>query len=85
MFCGSVVRTPTSSGNSVPLFTDAQFISLFGRSFDKAKDCVCLMNGDGGATGVHFDGCTYLNGTIHATFAGNVGAAVRINYIVALA
>lgn len=39
--------------------------------------------GDGAATGVHVEGCTYQNGAWHAVFNTNIGSVpIRINFII---
>lgn len=42
-----------------------------------------VSNGDGAATGVHVEGCTYQNGAWHTVFNTNIGSVpIRINYII---
>ena len=44
------------------------------------------MNADGGACGVHIDGCTWIaNDGLYAVFDRAVNGSIRINYLVALA
>ena len=89
LFTGSVVRTVVAGADSVVVFTDAEFNSLFGRSINiSGGDFVGFFNGDARANDVHVDGSSYFwtDKSVYAvlnmsrTYALNI----RINYVVVL-
>lgn len=51
VICGSAVRNAIGL-SAVMLFSEEQFKAVAGRAFNNAKDCISVMNGDGGATSV---------------------------------
>lgn len=85
MFTGSKILNADS--NSSVLFSDAEFVRLFGRSFNRNVDVVLAMSGDGENIPVHVEGCTYLGNSksVYVTFDRMWGVAIRINYLVVLA
>lgn len=50
VYSGSIV-TSTWYGSEARLFTESEFSSMFGRSFDQSSDSISVMNGDGKAYG----------------------------------
>ena len=85
LFTGSKVLN--SSDSSCALFSRDEFTKLFGRAFNRDKDVVMAMNGDGVDIPVHVEGCTYLGNTgiVYVNFDRVWTGAIRINYAVALA
>lgn len=85
LFTGSKVLR--CSDDSCLLFSRDEFLKLFGRAFNRDKDVVMAMNGDGVVIPVHVEGCTYLSdtGDMYVNFDRKWDKAIRINYVVALA
>ena len=89
LFTGSVVRTVGAGADSVVVFTDAEFKSLFGRSINiSGGDFVGFFNGDARANDVHVDGSSYLSTdkSVYAVLNKNRTYAldIRLNYVVVL-
>lgn len=84
MTAGTKVLTAGKTGTSRQLFSNSEINSLLGVSnSSNGNTAVMVSNGDGAATGVHVEGCTYQNGAWHAVFNTNIGSApIRINYII---
>ena len=83
---GTCLATIPATADSVGVWTDSQFKSLFGRSFSTLSDTVVFMNGDAFANDVHVEGSQYYKGTIFANMnkTNNKLMTVRLNYIVVL-
>ena len=84
VYCGS--RIVNSTGVVAIVFTDSEFKSKFGRSFDFNKDYFGVMNGDTTAAGVCFTSSySPSSGSLYANIpTGNKSGNVRINWIVVL-
>lgn len=84
MTAGTKVLTAGNTGTSRQLFSNSEINSLLGVSNSSNRNtAVMVSNGDGAATGVHVEGCTYQNGAWHAVFNAKVGTGqIRINYII---
>lgn len=84
MTAGTKVLTAGKTGTSRQLFSNSEINSLLGVSnSSNGNTAVMVSNGDGAATGVHVEGCTYQNGAWYAVFNTNIGSApIRINYII---
>ena len=84
MTAGTKVLTAGKTGTSRQLFSNSEINSLLGVSnSSNGNTAVMVSNGDGAATGVHVEGCTYQNGAWHAVFNTNIGSVpIRINYII---
>lgn len=84
MTAGTKVLTAGNTGTSRQLFSNSEINSLLGVSNSSNRNtAVMVSNGDGAATGVHVEGCTYQNGAWHAVFNTNIGSVpIRINYII---
>lgn len=84
MTAGTKVLTAGNTGTSRQLFSNSEINSLLGVSnSSNGNTAVMVSNGDGAATGVHVEGCTYQNGAWHAVFNTNIGSVpIRINYII---
>lgn len=84
MTAGTKVLTAGKTGTSRQLFSNSEINSLLGVSNSSNENtAIAVSNGDGAATGVHVEGCTYQNGGWHAVFNANVGPGpIRINYII---
>lgn len=84
MTTGTKVLTAGKTGTSRQLFSNSEINSLLGVSnSSNGNTAVMVSNGDGAATGVHVEGCTYQNGAWHAVFNTNIGSVpIRINYII---
>lgn len=84
MTTGTRVLTTGKTGTSRQLFSNSEINSLLGVSnSSNGNTAVMVSNGDGAATGVHVEGCTYQNGAWHAVFNTNIGSVpIRINYII---
>lgn len=76
--------TAGKTGTSRQLFSNSEINSLLGVSnSSNGNTAVMVSNGDGAATGVHVEGCTYQNGAWYAVFNTNIGSVpIRINYII---
>lgn len=90
LFTGSVVRTVGAGADSVNVFNDAQFKSLFGRSISvSGGDFVGFFNGDAVANSTHVEGSSYVssNNSVYAVFdrSRSANASIRLNYLVVLA
>ena len=84
MYGGSKVLTAGKTGTSRQLFRNSEINSLLGVSNSSNENtAIAVSNGDGAATAVHVEGCTYQNGTWNAVFNANIGSVpIRINYII---
>lgn len=84
MTTGTKVLTAGKTGTSRQLFSNSEINSLLGVSnSSNGNTAVMVSNGDGAATGVHVEGCTYQNRAWHAVFNTNIGSVpIRINYII---
>lgn len=84
MTAGTKVLTAGKTGTSRQLFNNSEINSLLGVSnSSNGNTAVMVSNGDGAATGVHVEGCTYQNGAWHTVFNTNIGSVpIRINYII---
>lgn len=84
MTAGTKVLTAGKTGTSRQLFSNSEINSLLGVSNSSNRNtAVMVSNGDGAATGVHVEGCTYQNGAWHAVFNTNIGSVpIRINFII---
>lgn len=85
MTAGTKVLTAGKTGTSRQLFSNSEINSLLGVSnSSNGNTAVMVSNGDGAATGVHVEGCTYQKEAWHAVFNTNIGSVpIRINYIIA--
>ena len=85
MTAGTKVLTAGKTGTSRQLFSNSEINSLLGvNNSSNGNTAITVSNGDGAATGVHVEGCTYQNGAWHAVFNTNIGSVpIRINYIIA--
>ena len=89
LFAGSKVVSFTA--NQGILFLPGEYESIVGRRFSQSRDCVCLMNGDSGASGWWGLSTTYNpeNGyllVIAERFGpteADVSGLVRVNYVIA--
>ena len=84
MTAGTKVLSAGKTGTSRQLFSNSEINSLLGVSnSSNGNTAVMVSNGDGAATGVHVEGCTYQNGAWHTVFNTNIGSVpIRINYII---
>lgn len=84
MTTGTKVLTAGKTGTSRQLFSNSEINSLLGVSnSSNGNTAVMVSNGDGAATGVHVEGCTYQNEAWHAVFNTNIGSVpIRINFII---
>lgn len=84
MTAGTKVLTAGKTGTSRQLFSNSEINSLLGVSnSSNGNTAVMVSNGDGAATGVHVEGCTYQNRAWHAVFNTNIGSVpIRINFII---
>ena len=84
MTAGTKVLTAGKTGTSRQLFSNSEINRLLGVSnSSNGNTAIAVSNGDGAATGVHVEGCTYLNGAWHVVFNTNIGSvSIRINYII---
>lgn len=84
MTAGTKVLTAGKTGTSRQLFSDSEINSLLGVSnSSNGNTAVMVSNGDGAATSVHVEGCTYQNRAWHAVFNTNIGSVpIRINFII---
>lgn len=79
------------SANQGVLFLPDEYEAIVGRKFSQSRDCVCLMNGDSGASGWWGLATTYNpeNGyllVIAERFGpteADVSGNVRVNYVIA--
>lgn len=66
------------SGTSIQLKTIGELRTLFNDNSLTDTTCgACVMNGDGSATSIHWDNCTWLNDKLYATLASSRSGAVR--------
>lgn len=82
IIAGSVVRNGTGSA-SVLVFTRAQVLKMFGLVSGTGYAVqFTFMNGDGGASSVHYEGCTYQNSAYYLVGSSSFGTGnMRINFI----
>lgn len=83
------MRTVGAGTDSVVVFNDANFKSLFGRSINiNGGDFVGFFNGDAGANDVHVEGSSYLSNekSIYAVLnkSRTYALDIRLNYVVVL-
>lgn len=85
IYIGSLIKQPSDS--SVCMFTDNEFISKFGRSFNFGTDFIDAISGDCNNIPVHVEGVQLdpSNKKVWAVFDRAWTRAIRINYIVVLA
>ena len=77
-----IIRNVT--GTSAVLFTMSQLNDIFGVE-EKESNCylVNVMNGDGNATGAHFNGTTWIGDNCYVVFDRSLSnAQIRINFVV---
>ena len=89
LFPGSVVRTAGAGVDSVVVFNDANFKSLFGRSINiNGGDFVGFFNGDARANDAHVDGSSYssYDKSVYAVLnkTRTYAMDIRLNYVVVL-
>ena len=84
MTTGTKVLTAGNTGTSRQLFSNSEINSLLDVSnSSNGNTAIAVSNGDGAATGVHVEGCTYQNRAWHVVFNTNIGSVpIRINYII---
>lgn len=84
MTAGTKVLTAGKTGTARQLFSNSEINSLLGVSnSSNGNTAVMVSNGDGAATSVHVEGCTYQNRAWHAVFNTNIGSVpIRINFII---
>lgn len=84
MTTGTKVLTAGKTGTSRQLFSNSEINSLLDVSnSSNGNTAIAVSNGDGAATGVHVEGCTYQNRAWHVVFNTNIGSVpIRINYII---
>lgn len=85
IYIGSLVKR--SSDTSVRMFTNDEFISKFGRSFNHETDFITVINGDNNNIPVHVEGAQLdpKNKEVWAVFDRVWKDLIRLNYIVVLA
>lgn len=85
IYIGSLVKQ--SSDTAVCMFTNNEFISKFGRSFDHTTDFIDVINGDCNKIPVHVEGTQLdpIEKNVWAVFDRVWNSSIRLNYIVALA
>ena len=85
IYIGSLVKH--SSDTSVCMFTNDEFISKFGRSFNHTTDFIDVISGDCNKIPVHVEGTQLdpIEKKVWAVFDGAWTSSIRLNYIVVLA
>ena len=85
IYIGSLVKQ--SSDTSVCMFTNDEFISKFGRSFNFTTDFIDVINGDCNKIPVHVEGTQLdpIEKKVWAVFDRAWNNPIRLNYIVVLA
>ena len=85
IYTGSLIKH--ASDDSVPMFTNNEFINKFGRSFNHQTDFIDVINGNLNNIPVHVEGVQLdpINKTVWAVFDSHWNGAIRLNYIVVLA
>lgn len=85
IYIGSLIKQ--CGNNSVCMFTDNEFISKFGRSFNFTTDFIDVINGDNNNIPVHVEGVQLdsVNKKVFAVFDRVWNSPIRLNYIVVLA
>ena len=85
IYIGSIVKT--ASDSSVRMFTNNEFISKFGRSFNYATDFIDVISGDCNKIPVHVEGTQLdpIEKNVWAVFDRAWNGSIRLNYIVVLA
>ena len=85
IYIGSLVKQ--SSDTSVCMFTNDEFISKFGRSFNHTADFIAVISGDNNNIPVHVEGVQLdpNNKKVWAVFDRVWNSSIRLNYIVVLA
>lgn len=83
------MRTVGASIDSVVVFNDANFKSLFGRSINiNGGDFVGFFNGDADANDAHVEGSSYLSAdkSVYAVLnkTRTYAMDIRLNYVVVL-
>lgn len=85
IYIGSLVKR--CSDTSICMFTDDEFISNFGRSFDYTTDFIDVISGDCNTIPVHVEGVQLdpIEKKVWAVFDRFWDSSIRLNYIVVLA
>lgn len=85
IYTGSLVKQ--SLDTSVCMFTNNEFISKFGRSFDYTTDFIDVISGDCNKIPVHVEGTQLdpIKKDVWAVFDRVWNSSIRLNYIVVLA
>ena len=83
IFTGTKVIELNNTGYGT-LFSDSEYRSIVGRSFDKAADFVASMNADTAAQNVPVKGTSYVSRskTIIFTLDSQKTGSIRINYVI---
>ena len=85
-FGSKVVTYEATSDKEALLFSDADFKSKFGRSFDMTKDYVGVMNGEAPVQTPDSMHVNYYSGSkdLWVKVPGASPGAMRLNYLVAV-
>lgn len=85
IYIGSLIKQ--SSNTSVCMFTDNEFISKFGRSFNNTTDFIDVISGDCNKIPVHVEGTQLdpVEKNVWAVFDTVWDGPIRLNYIAVLA
>lgn len=79
---GTQIMSITAGSTVVNVSGTKTSVELISSGVDANKDIILICNGDGAATGVHYEGVTIQGGKAYATFSGGItNVNVRINWI----
>lgn len=77
----SITGNP-SGGNSLVITSLTNLKKIFGDAVTTMNSGAVVMNGDGGATDVHFQNATWQNNRLYATFSSSMNKNIRVTGLI---
>ena len=77
----SITGNP-AGGNSLVITSLTNLKKIFGDAVTTMNSGAIVMNGDGGATDAHFQGATWQNNRLYATFNASMNKNIRVTGLI---
>lgn len=77
----SITGNP-AGGNSLVITSLTNLKKIFGYAVTTMNSGAVVMNGDGGATDAHFQGATWQNNRLYATFNASMNKNIRVTGLI---
>ena len=77
----SITGNP-AGGNSLVITSLTNLKKIFGDAVTTMNSGAVVMNGDGGATDAHFQGATWQNNRLYATFNASMNKNIRVTGLI---